>query len=151
MNDRNYRYPGSCHGGSMLLWRWEVVQNATYHIAPQRCLNLSILICKSNKPSTNEGTELKQRLLALEVSSWANVIHSRSLVIGQINSSDLLDYITCDYAPLWNSLPGTAREKNLTCISFNFFQNWVCWGLGLVFLYNDSPPAPLRLMKVRNA
>lgn len=80
-----------------------MVQNATYHIAPQRCLNLSILICKSNKPSTNEGTELKQRflaLLALEVSSWANVIHSRSLVIGQINSSDLLDYITCDYAPL---------------------------------------------------
>ena len=142
MNDRNYRYPGSCHGGSKLTWRWQVMQNPTYLIAPRRCLDLTILICKSNKPNTDEGTRLKQRflaLLALQVSSWDNVIHSRSLVIGQIDSSDLLDYITCDYVPLWNSLPGTAREKNLTCIPFTFFSNWICWGLAVSSYITTAP------------
>lgn len=43
----------------------QVMQDSTYHIAPQRCLNLTFLICKSNKPDTNEGTKLKQRFLAL--------------------------------------------------------------------------------------
>lgn len=35
-------------------------------------------------------------LLAFELSFWNNAIHSGSLVTGQINSSDLLNYVTCN-------------------------------------------------------
>lgn len=44
---------------------------------------------------------MQAKVSSIKASSWDNAIHSRNLVVEQINSSDLLDYITCDRVPLW--------------------------------------------------
>lgn len=43
---------------------------------------------------------MQAKVSSIKASSWDDAIHSRNLVVEQINSSDLLDYITCDRVPL---------------------------------------------------